>query len=149
MFCYHWCFIFFSVHFFHPFFSLYILSNWEVYHIFCSLYWISYTIASVLCFGFMATRHVGSYLPTRDRTHTLWIGRWSVNHWTAREVLIIYFLKWYCSCSALLSYLLFSKYEILHVTRPSIHFSLNLQLNLHNVLHMKREKSQDREKSLQ
>ena len=101
MFCYHWCFIFSIVHFFHPFFSLYILSNWEVYHIFCSLYWISYPIASVLCFGFMVTRHVGSYLPTRDRTHTLWIGRWSVNHWTAREVLIIYFLKWYCSCSAL------------------------------------------------
>ena len=29
--------------------------------------------------------------PTRDRTHTLWIGRWSFNHWTTREVLIFFF----------------------------------------------------------
>ena len=39
------------------------------------------------CFGFLATRHVGSYLP--DQGLNLYplpsIGRWSLNHWTTTE----------------------------------------------------------------
>ena len=54
-----------------------------VYHILKSL-WICYNIASVLCFGFLAQRHVGPL--TRDGTHAPLIGRWSLNHWAAREV---------------------------------------------------------------
>ena len=51
-----------------------------------SLYWICYNIHSVLCFGFLAARQVGSQLPTRDRTCNACPGRWSLNHWTSREV---------------------------------------------------------------
>ena len=43
---------------------------------FQSLYWICYNIAYVLCFDFLAERHVWSYLPyqksnprSRNRTH--------------------------------------------------------------------------------
>ena len=53
---------------------------------FKSLYWICYNIVSVLSFGFLAARQVGSSLWTKDRTHTPCIGRQSLNHWTAREV---------------------------------------------------------------
>ena len=31
---------------------------------------------------------------TKDGTHTLYIGRWSLNHWTAREVLTNYLTYW-------------------------------------------------------
>ena len=34
----------------------------------------------------LALRHVGSQLPTRDQTCIRFIGRWSLNHWTTREV---------------------------------------------------------------
>ena len=57
----------------------------------CCLYWICYNIASVLCFGLLAQRHVGSQLSARDRTHTPCIGRQSPNHWTAREVPVVVF----------------------------------------------------------
>ena len=54
---------------------------------FLSLYWVCYnSIASVLCCGFLAPQHVLSS-PTRDHTHIPCFGRWSLNHWTAREVL--------------------------------------------------------------
>ena len=36
--------------------------------------------------GLVATRHVESS-KIRDRTHVPCIGRWILNHWTAREVL--------------------------------------------------------------
>ena len=42
---------------------------------------------SVLCFGFLAKWHVGSYLSDRDWTFTPSIGRPSLNHQIAREVL--------------------------------------------------------------
>ena len=50
---------------------------------FKTLYWICYNIASVWCFDFDVW-DLSS--PTRDQTHTLCIGRWSLNQWTAREV---------------------------------------------------------------
>ena len=43
---------------------------------------ICYNIASVLCFGFLALRHMRSL--TRDQTPCS--GRQSLNHWTARKV---------------------------------------------------------------
>ena len=58
---------------------------------FLSLYWIFYNIASVLCFfwgrggrGYWGMWDLSS--PTRDGTQPPCIGRWSPNHWTAREV---------------------------------------------------------------
>ena len=55
-------------------------------HFFLSLYWICYNIASILCF--LAMRHSGIILTNRskDRTHMPCIGRWSLRHWTAREI---------------------------------------------------------------
>ena len=45
------------------------------------------TILLLLCFGFLATRHMWDLSsPTRDRTRTPCTGRQSLNHWTAREV---------------------------------------------------------------
>ena len=41
---------------------------------------------------FLAARHVGSYSPTRDRTHIPCIERRSLDHGTAREVPKRYFL---------------------------------------------------------
>ena len=40
----------------------------------------------VLCFAFLATRHVDLGSPTRDRIHTPCTGRRSLNQWTSREV---------------------------------------------------------------
>ena len=54
------------------------------YRPFFKSYWICYNIVSVLCFSFQAVRHLQS--PARDRTHISCIGRWSLNHWTTREV---------------------------------------------------------------
>ena len=45
-----------------------------------------YNIVSVLRFVFLATGQWDHSSLTRDRTHTLCVGRWSLNHWTAREV---------------------------------------------------------------
>lgn len=45
--------------------------------------WIWYSIASALCFSFLAARQVGSWLLTTDRSHTP-VGRWSLNHGTCR-----------------------------------------------------------------
>lgn len=49
-------------------------------------YCICCNIVSGLCFGALATRHVGSWLLTRDRTYTPYTGRRSPNHWAARKV---------------------------------------------------------------
>ena len=49
-----------------------------------SLYWNSYKIASILCFDFLVTRHVGSYFPIGDQTHTSYTGRQSLKHWATR-----------------------------------------------------------------
>ena len=64
---------------------------------FQSLYWICYNIAYVLCFDFLAERHVWSYLPyqksnprSRNRTHAP-----CINHWTSREVPIVFIV---CVC---------------------------------------------------
>ena len=61
---------------------------------FFSLWWesllrslLAFLPVSVLCFGFLAEWHVGSYLSDRDRTFTHSIGRPSLNHQIAREVL--------------------------------------------------------------
>ena len=54
------------------------------YRPFFKSHWICYNIVSVLCFSFQAVRHLQS--PARDRTHISCIGRWSLNHWTTREV---------------------------------------------------------------
>ena len=44
---------------------------------FWSLCWICYNVASVLFFGFLAARHVGSQLPDQEsKPHTPHIGRW-------------------------------------------------------------------------
>ena len=46
-------------------------------------------ISSVLCFGFFGHKAGGNLnSPTRDRTHDPCIGRQSLNHWTAREILV-------------------------------------------------------------
>ena len=54
---------------------------------FYSLYWISYNIASVcyVCIFWPQGTWDLSFL-TRDWTLSPCIGRWSLNHWTAREV---------------------------------------------------------------
>ena len=59
---------------------------------FKSLYLICYNIVSVLCFGFLAVRHVDLSSPTRAQTYIPCIPRWSLNHWATREVLIPDFL---------------------------------------------------------
>ena len=53
---------------------------------FPNLYRICYNIASILCFGFLASRHVGPTSPTRDWTQASCIRWQSLNHWTSREV---------------------------------------------------------------
>ena len=53
---------------------------------FSNLYRTCYNIASILCFGFLASRHVGSTSPTRDWTQASYIRWQSLNHWTSREV---------------------------------------------------------------
>ena len=57
------------------------------------LYWICYNIASVVCFGFLALRHMGSYFPNQGSNLNPCIGRWSLNHRTTREVPLLHFLK--------------------------------------------------------
>ena len=47
--------------------------------------WTYDNIASVLCFGSLATRHWDLSSLTRDQTGTSCIGRQSLNHWTAME----------------------------------------------------------------
>lgn len=54
-----------------------------------SLYWIYYNFSFVL--GFLASRHVGLQLLTRDRTGTPCIGRQSLKRWTTREVPVTFF----------------------------------------------------------
>ena len=53
-----------------------------------NLYWICYTIASVLCFVFWTRRRWDFSSLTRDQTCSVCIGRWSLSHWITREVLI-------------------------------------------------------------
>ena len=54
--------------------------------IFLSLYWICYSTVSVLClvFGLQGMWDLSSL--TKDQTLNPWTGRWSLNHWTTREV---------------------------------------------------------------
>lgn len=52
---------------------------------FWSLYWTRYNIASVLRSGFLAERHVWSYLPDQESNPRP--GRKSLNRWSTREVL--------------------------------------------------------------
>ena len=55
--------------------------------LFLSLYLICYNIASVLCFGVLAARHVGILAPQPGiEPATCCIGRQSLNQWTTREV---------------------------------------------------------------
>ena len=55
---------------------------WNIFKV----YWICYNIASVLYFGFWLQDIGDLSSPTRDPTHTPCIGRWSLHHWTTREV---------------------------------------------------------------
>ena len=55
--------------------------------IFKSLYWICYNIGSVLCFWvFWPCSMWDLSSPARGRNHTPFFGRWSLNHWTTKEV---------------------------------------------------------------
>jgi len=59
---------------------------------FWSLYWICYNIASIWYFALLGAW--GMWDPssvTRDWTHTPCIGRWSLNHWTTKDVLGFFF----------------------------------------------------------
>ena len=50
-------------------------------------YWIYYIVASVLCFGILALQGMWDLSSlTRDQTFIPCVGRWSLNHWTTREV---------------------------------------------------------------
>ena len=74
---------------------------------FQSLYWICYSIASVLCFCFLAKTGIWDLSspsrnqtctpcigrPSRNQTCTPCIGRQSLNHWTAREVPDVFFYR--------------------------------------------------------
>ena len=62
--------------------------------LFESLHWICYNIASVLPFGFLAARHVSSWLPNQGlNLHPLhWKGN-CVNHWNAREVPLLCLIR--------------------------------------------------------
>ena len=53
---------------------------------FWSLYCISSNIASAFCFGSLDMRLWDLSSQTRDWSHSPCIGRWSLNHWTTREV---------------------------------------------------------------
>ena len=68
-----------------PAFVLFLKISFDVGY-FKTLCWICHNIASVLCFGFLAARHVGSLFPTSSQTCTPCIGRQSLNHWTSRGV---------------------------------------------------------------
>ena len=69
-----------------------------------SLYWICYNIASVLCVGFLAVRHVGGILAPRPGIEPTppCTGRWSLNHWTAWKVpqILSWKSKWPLKCRA-------------------------------------------------
>ena len=55
-------------------------------------YWMCYNVASVFMFyflGFLTMRHMDSSSPRRDWTWIPCIGKWSLNHWTTREVPVI------------------------------------------------------------
>ena len=46
----------------------------------------------VLVLGFSCPKACGILLD-RDQTHVPCIGRWILNHWTTREVLVLFFLE--------------------------------------------------------
>ena len=63
------------------------LQSWQDFHFHC----ICYNIASVLFFCvFLLQGMWDPSSPIRDRTFPLLIGRWSLNHWTIREVPTLY-----------------------------------------------------------
>ena len=67
--------------------SILFLKYFLMWTVLWSLYWIYYNIASVLCFGFLASEACGNLSsPTRDQTCTPCIRKWNLNHWTIREV---------------------------------------------------------------
>ena len=57
----------------------------EVFIEFITIFLLFYVL------GFLASRHVGSQLLTRDRTGTPCVRRQSLKHWTTREVPVTYF----------------------------------------------------------
>ena len=57
-------------------------------------YWNCYNISSVLCFGFWPWGMWDLSFPIRDRTCTPCIGKWSLNHWTTREIPRATHFKW-------------------------------------------------------
>ena len=61
-------------------------------HFLKSLYWIFYNIIYFMVW-FFGHETSGIWLPTRGQSHTPCIGRWSVNHWTTKEVLQQFFDK--------------------------------------------------------
>ena len=62
--------------------------------IFKNLFWICYNIASVLCFGFLASRHVRSILATRPGIESTPLhGPQYLNHWISRQVPLVFILS--------------------------------------------------------
>ena len=63
-----------------------LLKTFSMWTIFTSLLSLLQHCFSFLCFVFLATRHMGSELWTRDQTCIPCIRRLSLNHWPTREV---------------------------------------------------------------
>ena len=62
--------------------------------IFKNLFWICYNIASVLCFGFLASRHVRSILATQPGIESTPLHRPQyLNHWISRKVPLVFILS--------------------------------------------------------
>ena len=71
------------------FFMVFFVCGWAIL---LSLYWICFSIASVLCFVLVFFWPQGMWnlgSPTRDWIFTPCIERWSLNHWTTREVPVV------------------------------------------------------------
>ena len=69
---------------------------------FLKFYWTCYSVAFVLCFDFFGHETWDISSLTRNWTYTSCIGRWSLNHWTAREVLIHTFKRFSSNWSKLI-----------------------------------------------
>ena len=81
--------IFFKSFFF--FFEIFLM--WIIFKVFIELF---YNTASVLCFGFLAMRNVGSHLSNQESNPHPLHWRWSCKHWTIREV-PVFSLLWQIS----------------------------------------------------